>query len=278
MALDGAGGTAVGDGGPQECAKVDVLFVIDDSASMADQQQSLINSFAGFVAAMRDKLAFADSYHVGVITSDAYSGNETSCRKSGALVTRTAGLNSSQSTCIPAGGVRYLDGASATLEQDFACIGKVGTLGADDEKVARSLLDATNPANSALGTCNAGFLREDSLLVVVIITDEDDVPECPDPNDPITCTSTGSGGTPQEWHDTLVGYRSGKDQNIVVLTLLGEQLANTCGAQVASKLIGFTNRFQNGVHGDVCAASYDQFFADALPVIDDACEKFEPPH
>jgi hypothetical protein len=60
---------------------------------------------------------------------------------------------------------------------------------------------------------------------------------------------------------------------VVVLSLLGQSIDKECGAVVASKLIGFTNRFgDNGFTGDVCASSYDQFFAAALPVVDQACE------
>jgi len=47
---------------------------------------------------------------------------------------------------------------------------------------------------------------------------------------------------------------------------------------VASKLIGFANRCgDNGYTDDVCAPSYDAFFAAALPVVDAACDTWVPP-
>lgn len=272
---------AAGDGAePKECSKVDVLFVVDDSASMADQQQSLIASFGGFVTAMQTQLANADSYHVGVVTTDAYGYNTPGCTQIGDLVRRTGGPQSSAMDCGLPAGRAYLDGADADLAAKFACIAQVGTGGADDERAAAALLGAADPARNAPGACNDGFLRPDSLLVVVIVTDEDDVPDgCDgDPGDPsTTCMTYGSGGTPDDWKAELVQKRSGRPENIVVLSLLGRKLDNPCGAQVASKLLGFANRFgDNGFVGDVCAASYDGFFADALPVIDEACAQWVP--
>src|SRR5262245_18480268 len=38
------------------CPSVDILFVIDSSGSMADNQQSLVNSFPGFIAGVQSQL------------------------------------------------------------------------------------------------------------------------------------------------------------------------------------------------------------------------------
>lgn len=252
-----------------QCRAVDVLFVIDDSASMADQQAALIGSFEGFVAGMRDRLANALDFHVGVVSTDDYRGNEMGCRGIGDLVTETGGLMSAGRACgpFPSGG-RYLDDADPQLADHFACIAQLGIGGSDDERVARALLNAIDPTRP----CNAGFLREDALLVVVIITDEDDVRDgCTSDGFGETCLSYGSGGTPDEWFAELSAIRD--PGSVVVLSLLGRRADNPCGAVVASRILGFTNRFgDNGYLGDVCASSYDEFFTESLPVIATACE------
>jgi hypothetical protein len=271
--LDAAGSDAAAG----ECTNVDLLFVVDNSASMADQQQSLIASFGGFVSGIQQRLAKAQSYHVGVVTSDAYYQNAAGCTAIGDLITQTSGLGSSNQNCAPfSSGARFMDSTEPNLTAKFACAAQVGVTGSDDERPMRSLLDAVSPQKNAPGACNAGFSRPDSLLVVVIITDEDDVPDQCDGSG--TCVTYGSGGDPDSWYAEIVAHKAGLAQNIVVLSLLGRKLDNTCGAVVASKLIGFTNRFGvNGHLGDVCATSYDQFFTDALPVIDVACQNYEPP-
>jgi hypothetical protein len=277
-------GDATAEGGTaDECTNVDILFVIDDSASMSDNQDSLIASFAGFVQGIQDNLALAQSYHVGVVTSDQYWENGDGCTDLGDLVTQTGGINSSQCVGTPfSSGKRWMDDTEPDLASKFACVAKVGSGGSDDEKMAGSMLGALAPANNGPGQCNDGFSRLDSLLVIVLITDEDDVPEpygC-DPDDPWNnpCDSTGSGGTPEDWHAQVLSYKANLPENVVVLSLLGRTLDNSCGAVVASKLIGFTNRFDDhGFIGDVCSESYDEFFAEALPIVDQACEDYVPP-
>ncbi len=258
------------------CDKVDLLFVIDDSGSMADQQESLIASFDGFMRGVRQRLAGVQSYHVGVVTSEDYYANAPGCGAIGSLVTRTGGPLSSNRDCAPfASGARYLTQDEPDLAARFRCIAQVGTGGSDNERMARAMLNAVNPANNAPGRCNAGFARRDSLLVIVLVTDEDDVAE---PCDTPGCTPGGSGGAADDWLRELTSYRAGLAQNIVVLSLLGRRLDNACGAQVAARLLGFTNRFrQNGFVGDVCAARYDDFFSGALSVIETACRGYVAP-
>lgn len=271
----GFGGSGNQDAGAVECPNVDVLFVIDNSGSMADQQQSLIASFGGFVKGMQDRLAGAKSYHVGVVSTDDYGGNN-GCGSIGDLITQTSGPSSSNAVCSPfVGGGRYLTEAEPNLAGKFSCVAQIGVGGNDDERPARAFMNALDPARNAPGACNAGFSRKDSLLVLVIITDEDDVP---DGCDGTTCMTYGSGGVPDDWSATVVQHKGGIEQNIVVLSLIGRKLDNPCGAVPASKMLGFTNNFgENGFIGDVCATNYDQFFVDALPVIDKACQNYIPP-
>lgn len=283
LKLDVAFETGGTGGAPTECPNVDILFVIDSSGSMADQQESLIASFDGFVSGIQEKLAYTESYHVGVVTSSDYYQNVAECPKIGDLIVKTGGPDSAGALCLPfASGKRYLDESEPDLAGKFACAAKVGTGGSDDEAMARGMLNALNPQNSADGACNAGFARQDALTVIVLITDEDDVPEpfgC-DPRDPFNnpCDTVGSGGTPDDWYQELLGYKGGLAENVVVLSLLGLKGDNACGAVPASKLIGFTNKWgDRGFTGDVCEASYDEFFAAALPVVDEACAGYVPP-
>lgn len=256
---------------PPMCKKVDILFVIDDSGSMADNQRSLIRSFPGFVDGIRRRLAGAQDYHIGVVTSDDYYANQGGCGKIGSLITKTGGPKSSQKTCGPFGGSasrRFLTNEDVDLKDQFACIAQVGSGGADDERMARGLLNALSPATHQKGACNEGFVRPDSLLVIVLISDEDDVP---DGCDGMTCLSYGSGGTPDDWFAELKKYRPNTD-SVVVMSLLGRRGGNPCGAVPASRLMRFTNLFGGNAHlGDICDGSYDSFFEAALPVIGSAC-------
>jgi hypothetical protein len=277
--LDVPDGQTTGAIDPGEgCPSVDILFVIDNSGSMADNQDSLINSFPGFIAGVQAQLAGATSYHIGVVTTDIYPENPPNCIDIGDLITQTGGPESSGMQCTPfATGTRFLDEQEPDIAAKFACMGKVGTGGSSDERPIRGMLDALEPQNNSPQGCNALFARPDALLVVVLITDEDDVADGCDGMG--NCMSYGSGGDKYQWYDELLSYRNGVAENIVVLALIGRQLDNPCGAVPASKLLGFANMFdERGFIGDICADDYAPFFSEALPVIGEACLNWVPPN
>jgi hypothetical protein len=268
------------------CTKVDLLFVIDSSGSMQDEQVTLVQSFPDFVSEMQTELADAESYHVGVTTSDNYPYNEINCIISeGALVTQTGGLGSSGQVCGPfSSGKRWMDEMEPNLAQKFQCAAQVGIQGDGNERPMQTMQAAVSPALNAPGACNDGFIRQDALLVVVIITDEEDdheVAACGlDPQ-------TGSAGEPASWFNGLVAAKGGVESNIVVLSLVGP-VAPPCpaldkcnggiaGAETASRIVQFTEMFTYGSVGQICAASYKQFFHDAIADIAGACDGFTPP-
>jgi hypothetical protein len=249
------------------------LEFLDSSGSMGDNQRSLVASFPGFVLGMRTQLLDAPSFHVGVTTSSDNFNNGAGCSDIGSLVTRTGGPESSNRTCGPyASGRAWMDHLDPNLEEHFACAAQVGVGGSDDERMMRGALNAVNPANTGVGACNEGFSRPDALLVMVLISDEDDVPDQCDGFG--NCEDQASGGSPDEWVAELAGYRGGSTEDVVVLALVGRRPDNPCGAVVNSRLLGFARRFgAAGYVDDICAESYDGFFSAALPVIAEACAK-----
>jgi hypothetical protein len=266
------------------CRKVDLVFVIDNSGSMSDEQINLVNSFPDFVSAMQTQLVDTDSYHVGVVTSDASLFNVPGCNQHGSLVVRTGGANSSNQTCGPyATGKNFMD-ETDNLAQKFACAGQVGTEGDGNEQPMYALQQALGAQLGAPGACNDGFLRPDALLVVVVITDEEDdheVQAC------MQLPQSGSPGEPPQWFQNVVAAKGGVETNVVVLSLVGPvqpqcPALDKCqggidGAEVASRVVQFTEMFTYGSVGQICAPSYKQFFSDAISVIDTACENFMPP-
>jgi hypothetical protein len=257
------------------CQKVDILFVIDNSGSMVEEQTSLLNSFSGFVDGIQAELAMADSYHIGVVTTDAYANNEPGCTALGSLVTQTGGDSSSGMNCLPfSSGARYLDDTEPDLDAKFSCIAQVGISGSGDEIQAQSGYEALQPAINGPGACNDGFLRDDALLVVVIITDEEDTPDC---IPFFGCIGGGSEGNPPDWFAKYSEAKAGIQENIVMLALIGTSDQNTCGADYSPRLIALTNWFFNGTYDDICAPDYSPFFTSAISVIDDACDNFTPP-
>jgi len=290
--LDVLGGGDAGGSGPVDtngdsgCKKVDLLFVIDTSGSMADEQINLVQSFPALIDGMRTQLADTMGFNVGVITTDTYVF-DLSCPmlQDGVLVTRTGGEDSSNMVCEPyASGLRFMTEAD-DLETKFACAAQVGTGGDGNERPMGALSAALSPSLNDPGACNEGFLRDDALLVVVIITDEEDDHE----GTAEACDmlpQQGSPGEPPGWFAAVTAAKGGDEDSIVVLALVGPQddpcpTLDKCnggiaGAEVATRILEFTNMFTYGFVGSICEP-YGPFFVDAISVIKSACDDFQPP-
>ena len=249
---------------PTPCSVVDLLFVIDNSNSMSAEQANLIASFDGFIAGIQANLDEANDYHIGVVTTDAYALNESGCQELGALVTSSAA-----GPCGPWAAGRYISLADE-LAPAFTCAGDVGGNGDTDEHQIEAALRAIGPELGAPGACNEGFIRDDALLVLVVITDEDDG----------AVFDQGSPGEPADWFAEIVA-RKGIESNVVMLALGGLPLPNACnnavpfeGAQITYRISSLVDRFSYGQMGDVCADDYSGFFEDSLGIIHDACVNF----
>jgi hypothetical protein len=272
----GPGGSAADDGGDDaSCKSVDFLFVIDSSISMATNQADLVAAFPAFVDTIMSTLEEVDSYHVGVVTSSGYPYNDPACTQLGALVTQTGGTDASNAACGPFTEGRYMTDAD-DLAAGFACAAQVGTGGDNDERMMDAALAAISPELNAPGGCNEGFIRDDALLVLVLITDEDDPGSCAVPL--VGCT--GSPGDPPTWFEAVM-QRKVHPENTVVLSLTRGAPNNVCGAASlaeidAQRIMTFAELFQvNGFRGDICAP-FGPFFDQAVAVIESACDAYIP--
>lgn len=159
--------------------KIDLLFVIDNSGSMKEEQDSLAANFGQFMSVLANIEGGLPSVHIGVVSSNVGAGGWSLDRcggdgDDGALQTTPRGA------CAPPAG-RFIadeelaDGTrqrnySGTLEETFSCIARLGIDGCGYEQhleAMRRALDGSRPEN-------AGFLRDDAWLAVVFIADEDD--------------------------------------------------------------------------------------------------------
>lgn len=256
------------------CNAVDFIFVIDNSGSMFGAQTNLVANFPAFIDGIQATLVDVDSFHVGIATSDVYSGNPVECRQLGALVTTTAGADSSNAMCGP-----YTESFPYITEEDdlstsFQCAAQVGTSGDAGERPMNAVEAAIGPALNAEGACNEGFIRDEALLVVVVITDEAD-----GPGDPDFVTSTG---TPESWYQSVLDAKDGVAENAAAL-ILTNYVDGPCppggfGSDDGVNMVDFAGLFgENGFVAGICEPDYAPSFAQATAVIQQACENFIPP-
>ena len=165
--------------------KLDLLFVVDNSPSMLDKQLSLARNFQRMIEGLEHLDGGLPDLHIGVITSDLGtlgSGSPTpgpdigQIGNGGCSGRGDDGLLQGRSPTLAQpfisdvagpGGVRVRN-YSGALRDVFSDLVKVGQGGCGFEQHLASLRRAlAQPAN-------AGFLRDDANLGVVIIADEDD--------------------------------------------------------------------------------------------------------
>jgi hypothetical protein len=167
-------------------AGLDVLFVVDDSGSMADKQTNLIDNFPNFITKLAAGPTGLPDLHLGVITTDMgtkASGSPTpgpsigqlgqgGCASTGRAGKLTVGNAPVTGSFIS--DIRLSDGTRQTnytgeLATVFGQMARVGTAGCGFEQPLASMRAAldNNPSNT-------GFLRPDALLAVVFLSDEDD--------------------------------------------------------------------------------------------------------
>ena len=75
-----------------------------------------------------------------------------------------------------------------------------------------------------------------------------------------------------------MAIKGGIETNTVMLSIIVTDESEGCveGTR-ADKLQAMTNMFTNGWVGDICSPPFDQFFEEAISVIDNACGGFTPP-
>jgi hypothetical protein len=265
------------------CQKVDILFVIDNSGSMADNQAKLIQNFPGFAQSIEERLGEDVDYNVGVVTSDAYAANAPQCRMLGALVSQTPGADGSTAQCFDAGRTeRFLTGED-DLSAQFSCIANVGAGGSASEDpigAARAALQGTTT-----GSCNSGFLRPDSLLVLAFLTDEDTLTmdeAFSTWEDGLAAVEIGLGNASPDhftskWIKGIAEASQHHPDNTVVLSITTGVAGSQCSTeQDASMLLDYTSKYKYHHAVDLCAPSYGEPLLAALDPVDTACENYEP--
>lgn len=178
---------------PENTDKVDVLFMVDTSDDMDSEQAVLANALPEFLGALGANEPRASDIHVGFITADLGTGGHVvpTCEEprlgDDARLHRT-----SASPCgadLAPGGppfVSFRAGSARTVEEltaDAMCI-TLGYEGCGVEQPLDAVLKALTPSASPLrfagGTlghasdANDGFLRDDAVLAIVLLSGEDD--------------------------------------------------------------------------------------------------------
>ncbi len=134
---------------------VDILFVVDDSCSMGDNQRNLANNFQQFIKLAKNLKV---DFQIGVTTTTTDGGNPLGPQRTGGELL---------------GNPPILTPQTPNLERRFQQYVRVGTGGSATEKGLEAARLALSPPLITTGK-NKGFLRKLASLAIIIVSDEPD--------------------------------------------------------------------------------------------------------
>ncbi|MSQ02260.1 MAG: hypothetical protein EXR71_10290 [Myxococcales bacterium] len=223
---------------------VDILWVVDDSTSMKEEQAAVRAAGQDFL----EVLESADmDFQIGLITTDGDSTNT----KAGRLLGTPAVLDSS---CREDG-----DPADCTYAADLAARFEPGTGGSDQEKGLEVALRAVQSPLSE--TFNDGFVRDGALLMIIQLTDEND------------CSDGGRLGPDAAGEDCYNRYSEltpvgdlvsdirdakayGGEGEVLMSGIIGPDASTNCSNAVPGKRYREAIGMFGGVEADICLSDY----------------------
>jgi hypothetical protein len=265
-------GDGDGDGTNQGCVRMDLVFIMDISASMSQENMNVAANFDAFIQVLDDHVAAPNGfmgYRVGV-TSSSINGTVSGC-------TTTMGLDGSlhdgEGTFNSCGvaPAKWLDGPSPTMATDFECVASDPRPPGGGTDCGKEMpLNAIEMFGSKLapGMDNTGFydVSDQSLLVFVILTDEDE--------------DAASPTNPAQTKAYLDGLAGGPDRYGVIV-LAGPPPSGCSGAagsaNYATNLDAFVNTVNNGTIGAICDTDLAATLAQGLQDMVVTCQQLPEP-
>ena len=155
---------------------LDLLFVVDNSGSMAGEQMSLAQNFPSFIGVLQTIEGGLPNVHIGIVSSNVGAAGQASvpgCAgqgDDGNLLVKAGctGLTGQFISDIADASGARVKNYTGNLETLFSCMAQLGTGGCGFEMHLESMYRALQPGK------NPGFYRPAAYLGVVIIADEDD--------------------------------------------------------------------------------------------------------
>ena len=170
-------------------AKVDILWVVDNSPTMEQEQDLLAANFDRFIQFISDSDV---DYHIGVISTDMDDPSH-----SGKLREE--------------GGARVISNNTPNPATVFGANIRVGTSGFGDEQGLYAAHQALSDPD--LAEYNKDFLRQDAILALIFVSDEND-------------NSRGTADYYKRFFNSVKDV--GNEQSVVIAAVVAGKLGDVC--------------------------------------------------
>jgi len=235
-------------------AKIDILWVIDNSGSMETSQARLAESFPRFIQNFTQKRY---DFHMAVTTTDAYRARFNSNELWKRNLRR------------PSLGELFITRDTANLESKFVEMVQVGINGHGDERAFQSIEDVL------LHPENASFRRHDAYLAIIIVSDEDDF------SNPTAAFLDSQYSNPHlisvSYYNQFLKNLAGENNyGVYSISILDETCRNSLNNTFTERKIAHRYhelvRLSNGVNTSLC-----EDFGNSVSFISDTIIKKNPP-
>jgi len=155
----------------QTNSKVDILWIVDSSGSMREEQSYLGQNFSSFMSTLTTSNS---DFQVGVTTTDVCdSGNPSLIPAPNRYCPTLDGQSSShlRGSLVGTVGLRVLKPQTSNLQTKFLSYANVGINGSSFE---HGLTAAKMAMQKSLAGQNEGLIRPDAFLAVIVVSDEED--------------------------------------------------------------------------------------------------------
>ncbi len=209
-----------------QAVQTDILFVIDNSGSMKEEQAAVATELPAFIQALEAGGGLEQDFRVAVITTSVYQNAQLP--DGGSSFREYAALGQAgRLQAVPDGGEgeRMLLPGDPQLLEKFGRLIQVGTNGSGQEtpfEAVRRALTLPLSGESVAEGGTRGFLRDGARLLVAVISDEDDCSELLEPGQRAQVAVGQAGGvdwcheqrekltSSQQYFDFLRGLKDSK--------------------------------------------------------------------
>lgn len=218
--------------------QVDILWVIDNSVSMINEQKAVAAGADDFITHIEDTEM---DFHLGVINTDTDFTNPNS------------GVLLGTPNVLTKDTPNYADAFRSYVQQ--------GNTGSDQEKGLQAALMALS--SPLAETINNGFLRDGAMLSIIVLSDEND---CSD-NGALGGESTGEECYTRASElvpvtDLVRSLAALKPNDPFVLSgIVGPEIVDDCDATVPGRRYYTAIELLGGVQADICSTDYSSIMS-----------------
>ncbi len=211
-------------------ADVDILWVVDDSQSMAQEQKKVGEQFAAFISHLESTNIV---FHIGVVTTDMDVKNPDQATMLGDPPVLTAELED--------------------YEQEFIERIQVGIDGSHKERGLEAARQALSEPR--ISDVNAGFMRSEAVLSIIFVSDENDCSDggaLPDDATDADCYDMFDLMVPTS--EYVEAFREMKDDRSMVMAsaIVGPKDLEQCQDAVPGTRYTSVANDLGGVTGNIC--------------------------